>query len=672
MMKHDLVANLERFYPKGVDNLVICCSQPQRVLDKLQNLQCQNIFSLLPEKKETEEVPEQCHSEQDVVAQKDVYINLTTIKPATFFSKFVRPFGIINDAINLLILEVNSPYKAMLPCIRHGRWFPFCEVVFIITAPQDKQAQEAAERQAFSAKFIYCTEFRWGDDLCLSYSRGLFWQEYHAANDHRLQVEKESNKTKSKYYNLKVLYERLEQSSKAQIAELKKQLELLEAEHRKTTAALACLPQIPQSASIRTNELSVKNSPAEMLLEQASKLWSAANWKELASIKVHAFHHTRSYPSLLLLKAAAHYHLGQAEQSRRHFLLAQAKGVERNAAQSLVLSSIFASLSKVAYLQGDKDLSKSYQRQSLQMAGSLSDLEKFMHTQTMLETVRTNLPELTTDMIADEIANLEENLDENSPEATKLAILQSELSLVRHMLIQAYTRGLSISSNNKASSSETTNKHKTASLKELTQASPSQLGQDIWALQKAGYKWQGYFVEFGAADGILLSNTFLLEKEFGWNGICAEPNPSFNRELKRNRNCIVSDACIADKTGKTVSFVLANEYGGIEEYANNDMHSDKRGEYMIAGKTVKLETISLNDFPVRHNAPRHIDYMSIDTEGNEWDILKDFPLDEWDIRCLTIEHNDTIHKDEIRRFMAKHGYAFKAVEFEDWYYKEEQ
>ena len=69
--------------------------------------------------------------------------------------------------------------------------------------------------------------------------------------------------------------------------------------------------------------------------------------------------------------------------------------------------------------------------------------------------------------------------------------------------------------------------------------SHSQLRQDLFTLNQLNFKKNGFFVEFGATDGINLSNTHLLEKEFNWNGILAEPAKVYHKELSENRSCYI-------------------------------------------------------------------------------------------------------------------------------------
>jgi FkbM family methyltransferase len=206
----------------------------------------------------------------------------------------------------------------------------------------------------------------------------------------------------------------------------------------------------------------------------------------------------------------------------------------------------------------------------------------------------------------------------------------------------------------------------------ITRLSPSQLGQDLWVLDKFAYKRGGFFIEFGATDGIMLSNTYLLEKEFGWHGLLAEPNPVFYEKLKINRTSLCSDACISKNTGEKVEFVLADEFGGIGEFALAGKHKDKVNSYKEYDNVIEVMTISLEDFLIQNDAPSYIEYLSVDTEGSEYSILKDFPFDKWNIQLITVEHNFEPQRELIFQLLSAYGYKRIESKWDDWYYKEQE
>ena len=80
-------------------------------------------------------------------------------------------------------------------------------------------------------------------------------------------------------------------------------------------------------------------------------------------------------------------------------------------------------------------------------------------------------------------------------------------------------------------------------------SSKSQLGQVFLALIASGAKSPGFFVEFGDADGIGLSKSYLLEKEFGWSGLLCEPGRSWHEDLKKNRSCAIDFRCGYSRSG---------------------------------------------------------------------------------------------------------------------------
>jgi hypothetical protein len=74
-------------------------------------------------------------------------------------------------------------------------------------------------------------------------------------------------------------------------------------------------------------------------------------------------------------------------------------------------------------------------------------------------------------------------------------------------------------------------------------------GQDKWVLEVLKNKQNGYFVDIDASDGLNKNNTAVLEFEFGWKGICAEPHSINFQSLTTNRKCICENVCIAAENG---------------------------------------------------------------------------------------------------------------------------
>lgn len=198
--------------------------------------------------------------------------------------------------------------------------------------------------------------------------------------------------------------------------------------------------------------------------------------------------------------------------------------------------------------------------------------------------------------------------------------------------------------------------------------SKSQLKQDVFVLLQTGFKTNGFFVEFGATNGVELSNTHLLEKEFGWNGILAEPAICWHDDLVKNRTASICTKCVWRNSGELLTFNMVSdaELSTIAEFNNRDNHSKSRSN----GSCYQVETISLLDLLMLNNAPENIDYLSIDTEGSEFEILMAFDFDKYDIKIITCEHNYTDDRDKIYKLLSGHGYTrlFEGLsKWDDWY-----
>lgn len=196
------------------------------------------------------------------------------------------------------------------------------------------------------------------------------------------------------------------------------------------------------------------------------------------------------------------------------------------------------------------------------------------------------------------------------------------------------------------------------------EGSQSQILQDLWVTYETGGAQGGFFVEFGATNGKTNSNTWLLEKTFGWKGILAEPNPIWHQDLARNRSCAIEHRCVSSRSGETVDFVVTDdpELSTIAAYAEGDHFAGVR---RLAPR-ISVPTLSLNDLLVEHGAPARVDYLSIDTEGSEFEILKQFDFARFDVRLFTIEHNNTPSEQAVQDLLESHGYQRKFPEFSQW------
>lgn len=203
--------------------------------------------------------------------------------------------------------------------------------------------------------------------------------------------------------------------------------------------------------------------------------------------------------------------------------------------------------------------------------------------------------------------------------------------------------------------------------------SMAQNRQDLFVLSQLNFKRNGFFVEFGASNGIVHSNTLFLEKEFGWTGILAEPARRWHEELRKNRKAAIETLCVWKETNRVLVFneVDATELSTIDIYSEADGHKDKRAN----GKRYEVMTISINDFLRKHNAPRCIDYLSIDTEGSEFEILNAFDFEKYSVGIITCEHNFTPMREKISSLLSQRGYERKyerVSQQDDWYVKVNQ
>lgn len=186
-------------------------------------------------------------------------------------------------------------------------------------------------------------------------------------------------------------------------------------------------------------------------------------------------------------------------------------------------------------------------------------------------------------------------------------------------------------------------------------------------------KRNGTFVDIGAHDGITLSNTYFYESELGWDGVCIEPIPSVFVQLKENRNCKLIHGCAWSEDTKK-KFRIIDGYsemlsGLVDQYSIDHLN---RVDEEIRDHDQTVIDVDMDCYDVnklfREHGLNQIDFINLDVEGGEFDILSHLNYDEFDIKVILVENN--YRNSNMRYFMIENGYSLDAtINVDDVYVK---
>lgn len=198
--------------------------------------------------------------------------------------------------------------------------------------------------------------------------------------------------------------------------------------------------------------------------------------------------------------------------------------------------------------------------------------------------------------------------------------------------------------------------------------SKSSDNQDIFVSINTKFKKGGFFVEFGAGDGINLSNTFFLEKVLNWKGVLCEPSLEYFKKLKKNKNLRklskISNDLIWSENNKKIIFqdnelLYLSKIKSIKRITQNKKLHNFWENNSNFNRSYEKSTITLDTLLKKYKIKK-IDYLSIDTEGAEYSIIKNFNFNNYQIDLISIEHNfDSRIRNKIRRKLLK--YKFKRI-----------
>ena len=186
----------------------------------------------------------------------------------------------------------------------------------------------------------------------------------------------------------------------------------------------------------------------------------------------------------------------------------------------------------------------------------------------------------------------------------------------------------------------------------------SQINQDEYYINNIiSHKKYGRFLDIGAGVGILESNTYCLEKYFGWSGICVEAQEEISQICAINRplsTCLCSviwgSEIEVDFTIPRNGNILLSRINNIKwnkEYFSNDF---------IDPLIIKRKTNTIKNILGKNNY--YFDYFSLDIEGAELEALQGICWDNTEFGFITIEYgNREDYKNSIISFLNSHNYS---------------
>jgi len=181
----------------------------------------------------------------------------------------------------------------------------------------------------------------------------------------------------------------------------------------------------------------------------------------------------------------------------------------------------------------------------------------------------------------------------------------------------------------------------------------AQVAQDIIAYLFFKGKTDGFYIDIGANDGISGSTTYWAE-QVGWKGICIEPQKSTFERMKKVRNCALYNCAISNKTQENAEFISFPDKdtrsGLADSMSENHIEAAKQFSNM---EKKNVSTKTFGDVMVDFPTVKFIDFLSIDTEGHEMQVLESIDFTKFKFGLITIETEDG---SEVVKYVENNGY----------------
>jgi len=189
------------------------------------------------------------------------------------------------------------------------------------------------------------------------------------------------------------------------------------------------------------------------------------------------------------------------------------------------------------------------------------------------------------------------------------------------------------------------------------------------------FKRGGIFLDIGAADGVLWSNTNPLEEFLGWSGIAVEPQSDEFEKLSKVRRCICINAAIVDhRNAPDMVFCTsypAKQISGFVEFFPDAHKLRVFNEASRRSGTIKFAAVACKQISEIVGDCSSIDYMSIDTEGSESMVIESLRQASIRPSLISVEANNynVAGNTKAELILQGIGYKFDVQVCQDRFYR---
>jgi FkbM family methyltransferase len=198
----------------------------------------------------------------------------------------------------------------------------------------------------------------------------------------------------------------------------------------------------------------------------------------------------------------------------------------------------------------------------------------------------------------------------------------------------------------------------------------AQFGEDKILVDYFGHKAEGFYVEVGAYDGVRMSNSYHFE-HLGWDGILVEADPGLADECRssRPRATVINCAVVSPQAPPVVTFRVSDEWKSLSSLSFNKSRRKEveqlTGDFKVSEISVPGKTL---DAIFAEQGIARVDFLTIDVEGHEWDVLQGFTISRWKPEIVIIERNTLLPDLRIAGYMFRNGYYYlRTTGVNDWF-----